>query len=90
MDITFVTGTAGSGKTYLTSALKTWYVSRGEDAIAVNLDPGVVNLPYEPDVDIRQTIDLQGIMEQYDLGPNGAWSWPPTCWRPILIRCRRR
>ncbi len=72
MDITFVTGTAGSGKSYLTEALKSWYVGKGEDAIAVNLDPGVVALPYEPDVDIRQRIDLQGIMEDYSLGPNGA------------------
>lgn len=72
MDITFVTGTAGSGKSLLTSALKTWYMNRGEDAIAVNLDPGVVNLPYNPDVDIREKIDLSEIMEQYSLGPNGA------------------
>lgn len=67
-----MTGTAGSGKSYLTNALKNWYVGRGEDAIAVNLDPGVVTLPYEPDVDVRQRIDLQGIMEEYSLGPNGA------------------
>jgi hypothetical protein len=72
MDAIFVTGTAGSGKSYLTNALKSWYVSRGEDAIAVNLDPGVVTLPYEADVDVRQTIDLEGIMEEYGLGPNGA------------------
>lgn len=72
MDLIFVTGTAGSGKSYLTNALKSWYVAKGEDAIAVNLDPGVVTLPYEPDVDVRLTIDLQGIMEDYSLGPNGA------------------
>jgi len=72
MDVIFVTGTAGSGKSLLTNALKNWYVERGEDAVAVNLDPGVVTLPYEPDVDVRQTIDLQGIMEEYSLGPNGA------------------
>ncbi len=52
--------------------MKTWYVNRGEDAIAVNLDPGVLNLPYEPDVDIRKRIDLRELMEQYSLGPNGA------------------
>ena len=56
----------------MTSALKNWYISRGENAIAVNLDPGVVNLPYEPDVDVRQSIELQQIMEEYSLGPNGA------------------
>ena len=32
----------------------------------------MTNLPYEPDVDVRQRIDLQGIMEEYSLGPNGA------------------
>ena len=67
-----MTGTAGSGKSLLTSALKNWYVSRGEDAIAVNLDPGVVNLPYEPDVDVRQRVELQQVMEEYGLGPNGG------------------
>ena len=72
MDVVFVTGTAGSGKSLLTHALKNWYVSRGEDAIAVNLDPGVLELPYDPDVDIRDKIQLQEVMESYGLGPNGA------------------
>jgi GPN-loop GTPase len=72
VDVVFVTGTAGSGKSLLTHALKTWYINRTEDAIAVNLDPGVLTLPYEPDVDVRDKIELQGLMEQYELGPNGA------------------
>ena len=72
MDVSFITGTAGSGKSLLTGALKEWYVNRGEDAIAVNLDPGVVDLPYEPDVDIRDRIQLQEVMQEYGLGPNGA------------------
>ncbi|MGP8124535.1 MAG: ATP/GTP-binding protein [Nitrososphaerales archaeon] len=72
MDLIFVTGTAGSGKSLLTSALKRWYASRSEEAIAVNLDPGVVTLPYEPDVDVRLSVNLQDVMENYGLGPNGA------------------
>ncbi len=72
MDLTFITGTAGSGKSTLTAALKGWYVNRDEDAIAVNLDPGVVDLPYEPEVDVREKVELQGVMEEYGLGPNGA------------------
>jgi len=56
----------------LTAALKSWYSERGEEAIAVNLDPGVVKLPYDPDVDVRQTIVLEDLMEDYELGPNGA------------------
>ena len=68
----FVAGTAGSGKSLLTGALKDWYVNRGEDAVAVNLDPGVVDIPYEADVDIRESVQLQDVMEEYGLGPNGA------------------
>ena len=32
----------------------------------------MVNLPYEPDVDIREFVDLESIMKSYPLGPNGA------------------
>lgn len=56
----------------MTGVLKNWYVSRGEDAIAVNLDPGVIDLPYDPDVDVRQKVELSQVMEEYGLGPNGA------------------
>ena len=45
---------------------------RGLDAITVNLDPGAENLPYVPDVDIRDWISLEDVMKQYHLGPNGA------------------
>jgi GPN-loop GTPase len=72
MDMIFVTGTAGSGKSLLTNALKEWYVGRGEDAITVNLDPGVIKLPYQPEVDIRERVELEKVMDDYDLGPNGA------------------
>jgi len=72
LHLIFVTGTAGSGKSLLTSALQRWYVERGEEAIAVNLDPGVVSLPYEPEVDVRLRVNLQEVMENYELGPNGA------------------
>lgn len=72
MDILFVTGTAGSGKSLLTYALKDWFTRKSVNVVAVNLDPGVLNLPYEPDVDIRETIDFTEIMKSYKLGPNGA------------------
>ncbi|MGQ9469353.1 MAG: ATP/GTP-binding protein [Nitrososphaerales archaeon] len=68
----FIVGTAGSGKSLLTSALVSWYNEKGSHAIAVNLDPGALKLPYTPDVDVRNYIDLQTIMESYQLGPNGA------------------
>lgn len=65
-------GTAGSGKSTLTYNFQQWMSLRGLDAITVNLDPGAENLPYEPDVDIRDWISLKEIMESYGLGPNGA------------------
>ncbi|MEW5841250.1 ATP/GTP-binding protein [Nitrososphaera sp.] len=68
----FVTGTAGSGKSLLTSRLVQWYRDRGAFPITLNLDPGVVNLPYEPDVDVRSHIDISTLMENFGLGPNGA------------------
>jgi len=68
----FVTGTAGSGKSILTSRLLEWYTNNNAYAVALNLDPGAVNLPYEPAVDVRDHIDINTIMESYALGPNGA------------------
>ena len=65
-------GTAGSGKSTLTYNFKRWMELRSLDAITVNLDPGAENLPYEPDVDIRDWISLKEVMDAYGLGPNGA------------------
>ncbi|MGF3554100.1 MAG: ATP/GTP-binding protein [Thermoplasmatota archaeon] len=65
-------GTAGSGKSTLTYNFQQWMNLRKLDAITVNLDPGAENLPYEPDVDIRDWISLEEVMDSYGLGPNGA------------------
>jgi GTPase SAR1 family protein len=68
----FVTGTAGAGKSLLTSKLYDYYTQNGAFAATLNLDPGVESLPYTCDVDVRDYIDIVSIMKQYDLGPNGA------------------
>lgn len=65
-------GTAGSGKSTLTHVFKQWMNQCGNDAVTVNLDPGAENLPYVPDIDIRDWISLKEIMDSYELGPNGA------------------
>ena len=65
-------GTAGSGKSTLTANVRQWLNLRGLEATIVNLDPGVESLPYEPDIDIRDWISLQEVMETNKLGPNGA------------------
>jgi len=68
----FVVGTAGSGKSALTSSLIGWLNERGNYAVGVNLDPGALTLPYEPDVDVRNYIDIMSLMKEMGLGPNGA------------------
>jgi GPN-loop GTPase len=72
MHTIFVTGTAGSGKSLLTSNLLKWYNSNGITPISINLDPGVTNLPYDSDIDVRDFIDIYSIMENYNLGLNGS------------------
>ena len=68
----FISGTAGSGKSLLTSKLHEYYSKNGAFAAVLNLDPGVENLPYTCDVDVRDHVDYVSIMKQYSLGPNGA------------------
>ena len=68
----FVSGTAGSGKSLLTSKLYDYYTKNGAFTAVLNLDPGVENIPYTCDIDVRDYVDIVSIMQQYDLGPNGA------------------
>lgn len=65
-------GTAGSGKSLLTKVFSDFLKARDLYTVTVNLDPGVLSLPYEPEVDIRNLITVNEIMEKYSLGPNGA------------------
>jgi GPN-loop GTPase len=72
MDAIFITGTAGSGKSALTSRLIQWYKDNKAYPVSLNLDPGAYKLPYEPDVDVRDYVEVAPLMEKYDLGPNGS------------------
>ncbi|NLE05212.1 MAG: GTPase [Crenarchaeota archaeon] len=72
MPVVFILGTAGSGKSLFTAAFSEWLKMNKQDVATVNLDPGVLNLPYSPDIDVRNYVDAGDIMEKYGLGPNGA------------------
>ena len=72
MPLAFIIGTAGSGKSLFTAALSEWLKMSKQDVAVVNLDPGVLKLPYSPDVDVRNYVDVGNLMEKYGLGPNGA------------------
>ena len=72
MLIIFIIGTAGSGKSLLTASFTDWLKIQKQNVAIVNLDPGAFTLPYAPDIDIRDYVSVQGLMEEYKLGPNGA------------------
>ena len=72
MKAIFIVGTAGAGKSLLASRIFDYYTRNGAFVGILNLDPGVENLLYTCDVDVRDYVDIVSIMKQYDLGPNGA------------------
>ena len=65
-------GTAGSGKSLLVSRLGEYYARCKADYAILNLDPGAKELPYRCDVDIRNVVQTESVMRDYQLGPNGA------------------
>lgn len=65
-------GMAGSGKTSLVERLATHLRKAGKPPYIVNLDPATQRLPYQANIDIRDTVDYKAVMKEYGLGPNGA------------------
>jgi hypothetical protein len=72
MHVVFIIGTAGSGKSQLAAAYSQWLRMSKQNVGIVNLDPGASKLPYSPDVDVRDYVNVGTVMEDYSLGPNGA------------------
>jgi len=72
VDSIFIVGTAGSGKSMITSTLSRSLNEDGWDIATLNLDPFSNNLTYEPTVDVRDYIDRNGLPQKYGLGANGA------------------
>src|SRR5204862_4584899 len=60
------------GQSTMVYAFQLWMNSQGLDCVTVNLDPGAESLQYSPDLDVRDYVNLSEIMEEQDLGPNGA------------------
>lgn len=72
MYVVFIIGTAGSGKSLLTASYTEWLRMSKQKVTTVNLDPGVMTLPYSPDIDVRDYVSIEDIMKKHGLGPNGA------------------
>ncbi|KAL1305584.1 hypothetical protein AAFC00_007189 [Neodothiora populina] len=65
-------GPAGAGKTTFCSALIQHLKNNRRSCFYVNLDPAADEFVYEPDLDIKDLISLQDVMEEMGLGPNGG------------------
>jgi GPN-loop GTPase len=67
-----VMGPAGAGKTTFCSAVIQHLQNSRRSCFYVNLDPAAETFNYEPDLDIRELIMLEDVMEELGLGPNGG------------------
>ena len=72
-------GMAGSGKTTfmqrINSYLHTQHTkspSTTAPPYVLNLDPAVRSVPFDSNIDIRDSINYKEVMKQYNLGPNGG------------------
>jgi hypothetical protein len=70
--VLFVVGTAGAGKSTLVTAFQRWTRFQEVECLTINLDPGAERVHYDPEFDVRDLISLHEVMDEYDLGPNGA------------------
>ena len=67
-----VVGLAGSGKSTLIHALNSYTYENKVPAYYVNLDPATADLDFSANVDIRDSVNYNQVMESFKLGPNGA------------------
>ena len=67
-----VVGLAGSGKSTLVHALNDYVYNNKISSYFVNLDPATAELDFSANIDLRDTINYQNVMDSFQLGPNGA------------------
>lgn len=63
---------AGSGKTTFTESLIKYLVIQNKKTYNINLDPAVLNVKFQSNIDIRDSVNYKAVMKEYQLGPNGA------------------
>lgn len=65
-------GMAGSGKTTFMQRINAHLHGKKEPPYVINLDPAVLNVPFDSNIDIRDSVNYKEVMKQYNLGPNGG------------------
>lgn len=63
---------AGSGKTTFMQRINAHLHGQKQPPYVINLDPAVLNVPFESNIDIRDSVNYKEVMKQYNLGPNGG------------------
>lgn len=62
----------GSGKTTFMQRINSYLHSKRESPYVINLDPAVRNVPFDSNIDIRDSLNYKEVMREYNLGPNGG------------------
>ncbi|KAK7748696.1 hypothetical protein SLS53_000718 [Cytospora paraplurivora] len=65
-------GMAGSGKTTFMQRINAHLHAKKDPPYVINLDPAVLNVPFDSNIDIRDSVNYKEVMKQYNLGPNGG------------------
>ncbi|KAI9686027.1 MAG: hypothetical protein M1822_004010 [Bathelium mastoideum] len=65
-------GMAGSGKTTFMQRINSYLYGQKDPPYVMNLDPAVLNVPFDSNIDIRDSVNYKEVMKQYNLGPNGG------------------
>ena len=67
-----VIGPAGSGKSTYWHIIQQHATMMNKTIKVWNLDPAAENFKYVWDIDVRDLISLEDVMEELDYGPNGG------------------
>jgi len=70
--VQLVMGPAGVGKSTYCKTMQEHCAASGRRLHVGNLDPAAENFDYEPSFDVRDLINLEDVMEEFGLGPNGG------------------
>lgn len=70
-------GMAGSGKTTFMQRINAHLHTQSQKTTSqppyvLNLDPAVRSVPFDSNIDIRDSVNYKEVMKQYNLGPNGG------------------
>mmetsp|Transcript_33167 Transcript_33167/g.75188 ORF Transcript_33167/g.75188 Transcript_33167/m.75188 type:complete len:319 (+) Transcript_33167:123-1079(+) len=67
-----VIGPPGAGKTTYCTGMQMMLAALKRPHTLINLDPANDDLPYKCDIDVRELVNVEDVMTELQLGPNGG------------------